>query len=91
MEEQILSRGFWKLPHCSKLGILREDRHSRIILDALRDAGTGIEETEPAIYTLYGLAVDEALLVHPQSTAMRFTMILCESIQRVLSREEAVV
>lgn len=91
MEDQILSRGFWKLPHCSKLGILREDRHSRIILDALRDAETGIEETEPESFTLYGKAVDEALLVNPQSTALRFTMILCESVQRFLSKPELVV
>lgn len=86
----ILSNGFWKLPHCSKLGILREDRHSRIVLDALRDVDTGIEEDEDS-YTLYGLAVDEALLFHPHSTAMRLTLILCESVQRVLRKGELLV
>lgn len=84
-----LSRGFWKLPHCSKLGILREDRHRHIILSALWDADTGIEETEPSVFTLYG--PDDGLLVQSNTAALRLAMVLCEAAQTFQKKAKLLV
>lgn len=85
----VLSKGFWKLPGCSKIGILRERRHSDVILSALLDADTAIEETEPTTYTLYG--PEDGLLVQPETAALRLAMVLCEAMQTFQRRGRLLV
>jgi hypothetical protein len=78
----VLGRGFWNLPHSSKLDELTEKRHQHVILEALRDEETKIVKVDRNAYTLYG--DKEALLVRPQSLVMRLTMILYSAVQQDL-------
>lgn len=78
MSSHILSTGFWKLPHCSKLDRLDERRHTEVILRALSDEDTQIEEVSRNTYNLTGPS--EALLLEPQSSILQMVMILCGAI-----------
>jgi hypothetical protein len=61
---------FWNLPKCSKLDILTEGEynHTSVILAALSDEETFIEQVDRRTYTIYG--TDESLLVKPISSIM---------------------
>lgn len=71
----ILSTGFWKLPHCSKLNRLDTQRHAEIILRALADADTQVEQVTRTTYSLAGPS--EALLLESESSVLQMVLLLC--------------
>lgn len=75
-------KSFWHLPHCSKLGELREDRHGHIIQAALDDEDTKIERLDTNIYTIYG-PEGEGLLIKPRTGATRCMLTMLEAIQAI--------
>jgi hypothetical protein len=69
------NKRFWDFPRHSKLGILNERLHVKVMLDALQDAETCIEPIEKG-YCLYGET--EALIAYPQTAVLRLCfMIYC--------------
>lgn len=75
MSTCILSQGFWKLPHCSKLNRLDAQRHAEVILRALSDVDTQVEQVDRTTYSLAGPS--EALLLKSESSVVQMVLLLC--------------
>ena len=62
---------FWDFPHSSKLDVLREDRHSRIICAALADPLTNLDQDDHD-WIVFG--EEEALLIQVSSSYLRIVL-----------------
>lgn len=69
-----MEKGFWDLRHCSKLDILDERIHARVIGEVLEDPITEIEVIRPGTFSLIG--PEEALLISPDEPHLLMTFML---------------
>ena len=78
-----MSDEFWsKLPSCSKLDVLDERRHNRVIVSILKDPSTDIEQVNRTDYSLYGR--EEAVLIQPKALALRIGLIVFMALAHFL-------
>ena len=71
-------RGFWDFKACSKIDVLREDRHSHLLNCAIIDEGTKIQQIKPRTFMIYG--EDSALLFTPTQSNFYLLFVLLEGL-----------
>lgn len=77
---------FWQFEHCSKIDVLDEQAHLRLILAALRDKNTSVEQIDRQTFSLVG--PDQAILVQPVSSLLILTLRLHQAVT-ALERPQA--
>lgn len=76
---------FWEFEHCSKLDVLQESSHLHIVLAALQDEETSVEQIDRRTFSLTG--PDQSLLIVPQSGLLWLTLALYQTVIRLESWE----
>lgn len=73
-----LPRGFWDMESCSKRDVLTERQHTPVILEALADRETRIEQLDAGCFIFY--AEEEALRIEATSPILIDTILICQSL-----------
>lgn len=81
--------GFWAFDHSCKWDQLTEPQHTHLILEALSDRETCIQQGNEGSYTLYGK--NDALLVVPRLLSTRLLLRLYHVIRYAQTRKVSIV
>lgn len=77
---------FWEFEHCSKLDVLNEQSHLPLVMAALRDEETSVEQIDRRTFALTG--PDQALLIVPDSGLLWLTLCLHHSVSQLARWEK---
>lgn len=77
---------FWQFEHCSKIDVLNESAHLHLIISALKDKNTSVEQIDRQTYSLIG--PDQAILIQVESPLLTLTLRLHQAVSALERFEE---